>query len=92
MTDHWRTYEPIPSVVGFDSRGAGPFIDLLTVTANVSAAEPIAVHIGSLASGVLTVEQSRTLRALLERAEQDVQRGATEDPPEVSDGEEVARG
>lgn len=85
MTSDHKTYDPIPDVVGFDSTGAGPFVDLLTVTANVSPNLNypecrISLCIGSLAVGALTVEQSVTLRGLLERAERDVHEAVAAEP------------
>lgn len=78
--DHWRNYEPIELVAMFDAHGAGPRLERLQVTANcsTSSAYPecrIVVHLGSLASGALTLEQSAELRARLERAERDVRAG-----------------
>lgn len=78
---HWKVYAPIERVVMFDSTGAGPSLERLQVTANLhpSDAYPecrISVHLGSLASGSLTVEQSAELRALLEAAERDVRVGS----------------
>lgn len=77
---HWKNYEPLDNVVGFDARGAGPHIGQLSVTANCSSNPNypecrIVVHLGKLASGALTVEQSAQLRAILERAERDVAAG-----------------
>lgn len=77
---HWKVYEPINEVVGFNEHGAGPHIGPISVTANCSPdpAYPecrIAVNVGSLASAALTLEQSAQLRAILEGAERDVRSG-----------------
>lgn len=80
---------PDGDVVGFDSRGAGPFANPLTVAASMIEHQGyrIAIYIGALAAGMPTVEQSRALRGLLEQAERDVIAGVVaEDPPEVSCG------
>jgi hypothetical protein len=99
--NHWKNYDPIPNVVGFDERGDGPHIDPLSVTANCSSSPNwpvcrIALHLGRLAIGALSVEQSAQLRAILERAERDVIAGMAgvveADPPEVSEAMEVGRG
>jgi hypothetical protein len=77
---HWKNYEPIEGVMMFDSAGAGPSSEHVSVTANCSSSDTypecrIAVHFGRLASGALTVEQSAQLRAYLEQAERDVAAG-----------------
>lgn len=89
---HWKNYEPIESVVGFDHRGTGPHLEAVQVTANCSSNPDypecrIAVHIGKLASGALTLEQSAALRARLEHAERDI-RAALVSTPLVATGDE----
>lgn len=91
-TDHWKNYEPIERTLQFDERGAGPIVDVVQVTANThpSDAYPeqrIQVRTGTLACAGLTVEQSATLRAQLERAERDV-RTAMRQPALAATGAE----
>lgn len=80
MTDHWRIYPPISRVSSYLDGVA--LLEDLQVTA-LTAKHPAPISLGCYS---LTIEQSQQLRALLEQAERDVQRGVTEDPPEVSCG------
>jgi len=77
---HWRSYDPLDDIAMFDGNGAGPAFQAVSVTANCSSSDTypecrIAVHLGTLASFALTLEQSAQLRAQLEQAEGDVRAG-----------------
>ncbi len=77
---HWRVYESIPRVSSYLD-GVASLEDLQVTSCVVRHPAPI-----SLGCYSLTLEQSAQLRAILERAEQDVRAGAVADPPEVSCG------
>lgn len=94
--DHWTSYEPIEGVAGFDALGDGPSFERLQVTANCSTSPDypecrIAIHLGRLGSGALTIEQSAELRRQLEHAESDV-RAAMEQGAGVRPGQERDNG
>lgn len=96
MFDHWKNYEPIEGVVSFDAHGWGPSFERLQIVANCSPSSHysdcrIGVHLGRLASGSLTIEQSAELRRQLERAESDV-RAAMERGAGVRPGQERDNG
>lgn len=89
MSDHWRIYELTDNIELLDRDGSR--VVRPQVTANCSPGllwpgQRVGLHLGESLIGAMTVEQSAVLRALLERAEQDVLRGAAEDPPEVACG------
>lgn len=78
MGDHWKNYEPIEGAVVFDERGNGPSLGRVQVIANCSPNENyptcrVVIGIAGAISASLTREQSAELRALLLRAENDVE-------------------
>lgn len=77
---NWRIYEPIPRVASYID-GVSMLEDLQVTS--FTARHPTPISLGCYS---LTVAQSAALRAILERAEQDVLREVEQDPPEVSCG------
>lgn len=80
--NHWKPIGAIDGAVTFDSAGAGPSFERVSVNANVHPSQDypearIAISIGGHCTTALTVEQSKELRAMLQQAESDVRAAVT---------------